>query len=153
MKMSDLFELNIVHPSYRGYFVDKELNLYSTRSGQLTRLVGFSRPSLYIGGKNKSTMLVKTQILRNSEFQKFMKLSVPRQEISVDTSSNSVAKGVFVIAVVRDNVPLFSKNPVLHKTEDSAITEIKRLVSENPGEMFAYFECKGLAKYSGVTWL
>ena len=61
-------------------------------------------------------------------------------------------KDQYVVAVIEDGIPKFSKTPRLHETEQNAINEVVRLANSMPGKKVAFFKCTGVAQTTQIVW-
>jgi vacuolar-type H+-ATPase subunit H len=63
-------------------------------------------------------------------------------------------QNVYIVSSVDDQGrPVFSDNPRLHESEESASQEVIRLIHKNPGRRYAFFKCCGVGQhYLSVTW-
>jgi len=137
MNTSQLFNLKLFNSRYDGYFADRNYNLYSLKTGRLVKL-------------SPNTRVINAQYFNAAlpGFKPFVEYCNQKSEVNVNTNSES-----FIIAIIDDNGhPVFSREPKVHTSRESAVNEVTRLANSNPGAKFSYFKREGTAVVNKIEW-
>ena len=133
-----------VDKAFEGLYFDKDLQLWSSKTGIMRRLANQSSLGLgYPYTVSKLRSLVKTA----KEFLAYLNEVASEYE-----ESPANLKGRYVIAAIVDGHLDFARVPYVHGTYEQAETELERLVKANPNKKFALFKCEGVVKSFGVVW-
>ncbi len=142
--INTLFSIENHDARFRGYFLDAEGNLWSNKNGSPRKL---SKTRSKLNGYSVHIPALIVAIVRSPRWRDYL------EKVQKDAKAPPVQSGVFVIALLDENgTPKFSTAPKVHKIENDAINEVKRLAESFPGKRFAYFKCMGVAVANGVTW-
>jgi hypothetical protein len=152
-KVNELFDLSKVNINLNGYYLDANLDMYSTKRGvvpnKILNPVGvFTKQGVVMSYPTLVNLLKDRYTAYGADWYAWWN-KIDRQLIETPVN----IKGQFVIAVIENGIPKFSSNPKVHTTKDSAIAEVQRLATENPNKHFGYFECKGVARAAALTWI
>lgn len=152
MASSQYFDLSLINPRLRKYYVDKDLNVYSIKTGSLKALKRTSWKGFngwffsYEGMRiSYSTERFNNYVSNNVYFNDWKKGNEMNKNVNV-------LKGFIIGSVAENGDVSFAIRPVVHQTENSARVECERLALANKGKTFMYVEVKGTVRASGVTW-
>lgn len=137
MAEQELFNLVEIREDLHGYFVDRDLNVWSTKKGPTPTQI-----SPNWGPRGKSGAILHAKLMDCKAFVRF--LNAPPK---VDASE------LYYVAMLRkDGTPAFSSMPKVHYSEDSARQECERLAHLEPGTSFAYFHRISACACQEITW-
>jgi hypothetical protein len=148
----ELFSLINYNQDLFDYYVDRNRNFYSSKKNKIT-ILNPEYNMLRANGNVWSKRKILNTLERNVVWNEFISgKSAKSGQTSVKPIGVGLGKNTFIVAIVENGVPLFSKNPMIHATEEKAVTEVARLAKEHAGKQFAYFMCMGIAKAAEIVW-
>lgn len=167
----NLFDLGTANANYKGYYMDRDFNIYSTRTGSLKRLQGSMTASgryFTLNGFTYRFDLIKNSAVTNSRFYTETQSTVAPatqaaavaqlagsdndRQYASSVQAGIKGRGVVIGSVVNGRL-VFGSDPKIHMTEKSWKAEIERLARNNPGVTFVHMKIGGGVVANGVTWL
>lgn len=155
----DLFDLTKVFgSSFRGYWIDRDFNAWSTKRGAPYKLArtgtGACRGKYYsfYTGRYSTSMRVdemQSKLRSNSEFTAYVRATAVTTHVSATAPST---KGYIIGSTYATGVMSFASFPKVHATEASARAECERLAKANRGTSYTYFEIKSTATAGDISW-
>lgn len=167
----NLFPLELVG-NYKGYYMDAECALYSTKRGTLSRVFGSTSSGGYrserrytLNGISYTESWLRRVAMAHSSFgtetktvitAKSIGAELPKAAGDVRAHAPNLEAGIkakgYMIGTLQNGMISFAKVPAVHTTEGSAKSEAERLARELPGTKFIYVKVMGSAMAGGVTW-
>ena len=159
MKIEDLFPLYTLSSEFDEYYVDADMNVYSSKAGTLYKMKG-STPSNTTHQYWNFTYRGSVRTLRKDQLRNLLEAnnafktwkSNNMQKINQVSTMTGVSKGFIVGSMTLSGGLSFSAKPHLHQNEQAARAECERLANLYPGKTFVLVEIKGSVKSSGLTW-
>lgn len=154
---SDLFDLSKYSSSYKGYWVDVNGKVYSTKQGALRALKASGTGSHQYWSLSNGSYSTGYRTdrfardLQSSQSYCAWKETQKGEAVFTPASTSTSSKGYMVGSAAGENVS-FSSQPKVHSTEAAARQECERLAAAHKGKTFLYVEIKGTVKASGFAW-
>lgn len=171
-----LFPLEKVNYRFRGYFIDKEGQVYSTRGpgARLSRLAGSKQNSwsnryYTLDGASwehghlirqakahgdfakETTAAIKTGPLGGSAVLSALQARASERSHAKTTDEAINSRGSIIASVI-DGKFVFGSNPVVHTTAESVKSELARLAMQNPGIRYVEFKINATVVSGGLNW-
>lgn len=147
----DLFSL--AEFNYPEYYVDRDLNVWSTkRKWKKTPKLIFPK----WGPKGRYGNTLKNNLMSCDKFVQFLETqNTPERFVQfLETPSKKTVPEKFYVAILLpDGTPKFSSMPKAHETEESARQECERLSQLNIGTSVAYFRLMGSCVCNNFKWV
>lgn len=144
----DLFSL--AEFNYPEYYVDRDLNVWSTKR-KWKKIPKLIFPKW--GPKGRYGNTLKGNLMKCDKFVRFLDDNSLQIHTLTSTPVKETSSDKFYVAVLLpDGTPKFSSMPKAHETEESARQECERLAQMNVGTSVAYFRLLGSCVCNHCKW-
>ena len=162
----NLYDMSRVNSNYRGYYMNKDGEIYSSKSGSgnLVRLHGSNTSSgryYTLNGRTYRHDALKDQFMHRHDF--IQEVHKPLQNVANTVTLGSArahaastevgvsAKG-FIIGRIQGNSIVLGSQPKIHVTLHSVNSEMERLANAHPGVKFVRLKIDGSVVAGGIKW-
>ena len=162
-----LFDLSWSSNVFRGYFMDREGTVYSTKSGSPVRLKGSCTPSgryftlnkrsfrqdnLQLMARNHPKFLAETTHLKSNVLPAAPKNVAPSMQWRTKEAREAIRQKGFLLATLSPAGKLvFGTEPMFHLLEQSARDEAERVASTTGAEI-VMLKIVGKVKVQKAVW-